>query len=49
MEYKGFSILHNFGQYKVIIDAFTEILCDTEDEAMQYIDAHTRTYNNYYI
>ena len=42
MEYKGFSILHHFGQYKVIIDAFTEILCDTEDEAMQYIDARTR-------
>ena len=42
MRYKGFSILKHFGQYKVIVDVFTEVLCDTEDEAMAYIDAHAR-------
>ena len=40
MLYKGFSILHHFCQYKVIIDVFTEVLCDTKEEAMAYIDAH---------
>lgn len=42
MRYNGFSILHHFGQYKVIIDVFTEVLCNTKEEAMAYIDAHTR-------
>lgn len=40
MQYKGYTILHHFGQYKVIIDVFTEYLFDTEEEATQYIDAN---------
>ena len=42
MEYKGATILHHFGQYKVIIDVYTEYLFDTEEEAIQYIDANPR-------
>lgn len=41
MEYKGFSILHHYEQWKLIIDCFTEVLCDTKEEAMAYIDART--------
>ena len=42
MEYNGFTIVQHFGQWKVIIDSFTEILCDTEEEVKAYIDAHAR-------
>lgn len=42
MQYKGFTILHHFGQYKVIIDVYTEYLFDTIKEATQYIDANPR-------
>ena len=42
MQYKGYTILHHFCQYKVIIDLFTEYLFDTEEDAIQYIDANPR-------
>lgn len=42
MEYKGFSILKHFGQYKVIVDHFTEVLCNSKEEAMQYCDKHKK-------
>ena len=42
MYYKGYSILHHFGQYKVRLDSLTEILFDTEEEAIKYVDAYAR-------
>lgn len=38
MEYNGFTIVQHYGQWKVIVNCFTEVLCDTKEEAIDYCD-----------
>ena len=38
MSYNGFTIVRHFGQWKVIVDCFTEVLCNSKQEAMDYCD-----------